>query len=254
MFLTDFIEEKGPKGTERALALDEKTGKILWTYEWPADYGGILWPVGPRATPTVDGDRVYILGVNGKLFCLKAATGQIVWKKDYDGWQQNNANRPLEAYNIPTSVADPGPDGVYGNGDDGAAVAAFNLNNTTLPSNNIATNVDGYEGTYKTLEFSANKRYSNRWSMNASFSRTWTAQYGNLYFNNRFGTAVAVGRVGGIGSPYAGAWALESGPSQVFVMLAVTLTLVFAALAAVRNHIPSSFTLRAPRPMAEARQ
>ncbi len=83
VFLTDFIEQKGPKGTERALALDEKTGKILWTYEWPADYGGVLWPVGPRATPTVDGDRVYILGVNGKLFCLKAATGELVWKKDY---------------------------------------------------------------------------------------------------------------------------------------------------------------------------
>jgi AAHS family 4-hydroxybenzoate transporter-like MFS transporter len=68
------------------------------------------------------------------------------------------------------------------------------------------------------------------------------------------GTAVAVGRVGGIGSPYAGAWALESGPSQLFTLLAVTLSIVFAALAAVRNHIPSSFTLRTPRPMAEARQ
>ena len=83
VFLTDFIEQKGPKGTERAVALDEKTGTVLWTYEWPADYGGVLWPVGPRATPTVDGDRVYILGVNGKLFCLKAATGELVWKKDY---------------------------------------------------------------------------------------------------------------------------------------------------------------------------
>ena len=68
------------------------------------------------------------------------------------------------------------------------------------------------------------------------------------------GTAVAVGRVGGIGSPYAGAWALESGPSQLFALLAGTLTIVFAALASVRNHIPSSFALRAPRPMAEARQ
>jgi AAHS family 4-hydroxybenzoate transporter-like MFS transporter len=68
------------------------------------------------------------------------------------------------------------------------------------------------------------------------------------------GTAVAVGRVGGIGSPYAGAWALESGPSQLFVLLTVTLSVVFAALAAVKNHIPSSLTLRAARPIAEARQ
>jgi hypothetical protein len=113
-----------------------------------------------------------------------------VWKKDHDGWQQVNANRPMSAFNVPTSVVDPGPDGVYGTGDD-ATVAAFNLADTSLPSNNVTRNIDGYEGTFKTLEFSANKRYGNRWSMNASFSYTWTAQYGNLYFNNRFGTAVA---------------------------------------------------------------
>jgi hypothetical protein len=113
-----------------------------------------------------------------------------VWKKDYQGWQQVNVNRPLSAFNLPTTVADPGPDGVYGNGDDGPAIPAFNLNNTSLPSNNVTQNIDGYEGTFKTIEFAANKRYSRRWSTNASFSYTWTSQFGNLYFNNRFGTAI----------------------------------------------------------------
>ena len=69
---------------------------------------------------------------------------------------------------------------------------AFNLADTSAPSNNVTTNIDGYEGTFKTIEFAANKRYSNRWSMNASYSYTWTAQYNNLHFNNRFGTAVDV--------------------------------------------------------------
>src|ERR1700736_1337521 len=55
VFLTDYTEIRYPRGTERALALDEKTGRVLWTQEWPADYGGLMWPVGPRATPTVDG-------------------------------------------------------------------------------------------------------------------------------------------------------------------------------------------------------
>ena len=58
----------------------------------------------------------------------------------------------------------------------------------------------GYEGTYKTIEFSANKRYGNRWSMNASFSYTWTEEFGNLYFNNRFGTAVPGGAFSFFGS------------------------------------------------------
>jgi outer membrane protein assembly factor BamB len=83
VFVTDFSETKRPRGTERALALDEKTGKILWTHEWESDYRGIMWPVGPRATPTVDGDRVYVLGADGKLFCLNVATGAVLWKKDF---------------------------------------------------------------------------------------------------------------------------------------------------------------------------
>ena len=66
------------------------------------------------------------------------------------------------------------------------------------------------------------------------------------------GTAVAIGRVGGVGSSYAGAWALESGPSQLFALLAGTFTMVFAALASVRNHIPSNVAVRTARPMAAA--
>jgi len=53
------------------------------------------------------------------------------------------------------------------------------------------------------------------------------------------GTAVAFGRVGGVAAPYAGSWALESGgASQLFGFMAAGMTLVFASLASVRNHIP----------------
>jgi AAHS family 4-hydroxybenzoate transporter-like MFS transporter len=52
------------------------------------------------------------------------------------------------------------------------------------------------------------------------------------------GTAIAVGRLGGVLSPYAGAWALESGPSRLFALLAVTMTLVAGSLALVRRHVP----------------
>ena len=52
------------------------------------------------------------------------------------------------------------------------------------------------------------------------------------------GTAVAFGRIGGATSPYAGAWALESGPSRMFILIAGTLSVVFVALASVRQHIP----------------
>jgi AAHS family 4-hydroxybenzoate transporter-like MFS transporter len=54
------------------------------------------------------------------------------------------------------------------------------------------------------------------------------------------GTAVSIGRSGGVLSPYAGAWALESGGSRAFFALsAIAMTAACAALAAVRRHIPS---------------
>ena len=83
VFLTDFVEDRQLRGTERAIALDEQTGEVLWTHEWPAVYASIMSPSGPRATPTVNGERVYVLGVNGKLFCLDVATGDVIWQKDY---------------------------------------------------------------------------------------------------------------------------------------------------------------------------
>jgi len=83
VFLTDFARTKVNRGIERALALDERTGRILWTVEWDADYGGFVWPNGPRATPTVDGDRVYVLGARGVLQCLNVETGAVLWKRDY---------------------------------------------------------------------------------------------------------------------------------------------------------------------------
>jgi outer membrane protein assembly factor BamB len=83
VFVTDFEPSAGSKGTERALCLDEKSGKILWTRTWDANYGRISYPIGPRATPTVDGDRVYIVGASGTLLCLSTQTGNVVWQKDY---------------------------------------------------------------------------------------------------------------------------------------------------------------------------
>ena len=73
------------RGIERVLALDEKTGKILWTREWETNYTGIMDTTahGPRAAPTVDGDRVYTVGTKGLLHCLNVRTGEVIWKKDF---------------------------------------------------------------------------------------------------------------------------------------------------------------------------
>lgn len=85
VFVTDFHGTDRTHGIERALALDEETGRVLWSHEWPADYAGLeaRYAIGPRATPTVDGERVYVLGAMGALFCLDALSGKVVWSKDF---------------------------------------------------------------------------------------------------------------------------------------------------------------------------
>ena len=69
-------------GSERVLCLDADTGKELWKHEYPCTYT-VSYPNGPRATPTVDGDRVYTLGTMGDFFCLNAADGKVIWSKNF---------------------------------------------------------------------------------------------------------------------------------------------------------------------------
>ena len=88
VFVTDWAEDPQSRtldGTERILALDEETGEVLWTHEWPTSYRMLQasYAIGPRATPTVDGDRVYVVVATGLLFCLDVETGEVIWLKDY---------------------------------------------------------------------------------------------------------------------------------------------------------------------------
>ena len=61
------------------------------------------------------------------------------------------------------------------------------------------------------------------------------------------GTAVAFGRIGGVISPTLGQWALDTGgPARYFAIIASTMTVAFASLAAVRRHVPGASAIGAP--------
>ena len=69
---------------ERCLAFDADTGKELWKLEYPEPFQAPdpTAGKGPNSTPTVDGDRVYMLGLGGMLHCLDATSGKTLWKHD----------------------------------------------------------------------------------------------------------------------------------------------------------------------------
>ena len=88
VFVLDWREDPESRtldGTERLVALDEETGAVLWTHEWATSYRMLQasYAIGPRATPTVDGDRVYAVGASGALRCVDAASGELIWSRNY---------------------------------------------------------------------------------------------------------------------------------------------------------------------------
>lgn len=67
---------------EVAVAYDVATGRELWHQGWKAEFKEELGGDGPRATPSVDGERVYFLGALGEFRCMEAASGKLVWRRN----------------------------------------------------------------------------------------------------------------------------------------------------------------------------
>lgn len=65
------------------VCLDSATGKRNWQARVDDAYEN-NWGDGMRSTPTVDGDRVYILSPKGVLACYDAKTGDEKWRKTFD--------------------------------------------------------------------------------------------------------------------------------------------------------------------------
>ncbi len=76
----------GGSSREVCVALDAETGVELWATNLErAAYpdAGTGNTDGPRSTPSVDGDRVYVFTAYLKLYCLRADTGAVVWSRDF---------------------------------------------------------------------------------------------------------------------------------------------------------------------------
>jgi outer membrane protein assembly factor BamB len=78
-------------------AFDLETGKRLWQDSYPVAY--TINPAatghgkGPKSTPVFSNGKLYTLGITGTLSCYDAATGKMVWRKDFA--QKFGAKAPL---------------------------------------------------------------------------------------------------------------------------------------------------------------
>lgn len=69
-------------GTTYTICVNSSTGEELWRTEIEQEASGYNqgWAGGPRSTPTVDGDRLYVLADGGTLACLAVTDGTLHWK------------------------------------------------------------------------------------------------------------------------------------------------------------------------------
>lgn len=79
----DRIFVQGSKGNRQSVlnVLRRDDGKDVWS-KVLGPSGSNDRGSGPRGTPTVDGDRVYVLTEQGDLWCLLAANGTEVWTRN----------------------------------------------------------------------------------------------------------------------------------------------------------------------------
>jgi len=65
---------------EALIALDATTGDEQWVASVSSLYRND-WGDGPRCTPTVDGEMIFVLSGEGTIACVRAANGEVVWSK-----------------------------------------------------------------------------------------------------------------------------------------------------------------------------
>ncbi|MCG8408218.1 MAG: PQQ-like beta-propeller repeat protein [Phycisphaerales bacterium] len=92
---------RGDDDHEVVVALDAKSGKTRWEYKYPAPYiefetdeideetgkkkiekQTTQFGSGPNSTPLLVNNRLYTIGFTGKMKCLSANSGKLIWSQD----------------------------------------------------------------------------------------------------------------------------------------------------------------------------
>ncbi len=71
------------KNEEVVEAMDPTTGKSIWVFKYPSNYiDPFGYNNGPRCTPVLTQDKCYVLGAEGKLYCIDIHNGKAIWIRD----------------------------------------------------------------------------------------------------------------------------------------------------------------------------
>lgn len=77
---TEGFDEAG--GKDVLWCLDAATGAVLWSHSYPSRIWNEMHGGGTLATPSVDGEDVYVLNREGRFLRLDAESGEVRWERD----------------------------------------------------------------------------------------------------------------------------------------------------------------------------
>ena len=171
-----------PNGTwQKRYAWTDPNGNKVWD---PGEEGRLISSSGGVATTSLDPNQKdpYTLDMSvwleRELIANLGVRGGFVHRVEKQNTGTINTNQPYAAFNVATTVRDPGRDGTAGNADDGGLIPAVNLAAAYLglPTVSFVTNVPG-QSAYDTFEIAMNKRMSDRWSASVSYAFTSAHAY-----------------------------------------------------------------------------
>jgi outer membrane protein assembly factor BamB len=79
-----FVMGRSDDGRENCYAIRSDNGEFIWKHSYDAPYtpADASAGKGPKSTPTVDGEHVYMFGVGGLLHCFDTTNGSVIWRHD----------------------------------------------------------------------------------------------------------------------------------------------------------------------------
>jgi len=157
----------------------------------PGEQGNLVATSGGAATESLDPSledtytRELAAWFERELVTNFGVRTGLVWRGERQRFQRVNTFHAFENFSVPIAIPDPGPDGRVATADDGPAIPGFNLAPQFVGrTNNVQKNVPDSDSDFYTWEITGTKRFSDRWSLLASYTLTWVNEFSNGYFGN----------------------------------------------------------------------
>jgi outer membrane protein assembly factor BamB len=119
----DLLYTQEQRGDDEAVVcFRADTGEEVWAHTDKGRFTEVVAGPGPRATPTYHDGKIYAYGATGRLNCLVATTGRLLWSRDVA--KETDARKPEWGFASSPLVVD-GIVSVFAGGPAGKSVAAY---------------------------------------------------------------------------------------------------------------------------------